>query len=83
MVRLGKRSRKSPAQVLDAAARYFTAAGIGLTVTQRGLSDIKLEGGGGEVTVTVTPEAAGSRHCEVDIVSHEWDVAARNFLGKI
>ena len=83
MLRLGKRSRKTPDQVIEAAARYFAGKGIGLTVTRRAGSEIRLEGGGGEVTVTATAEGAGSRHCEVDIVSREWDSAARQFLRKI
>ena len=82
MVRLGKQSRKTAAAVLEAAERHFGAGGAGLTVTQRSPADITFQGTAGRVIVTVTVAADGKRR-DVDIVSHEWDAAARGFLRKI
>ena len=82
MVRLGKQSRNTVAAVLEAAERHFGAAGAGLTVTQRTPADITLQDTAGRVVVTVTVAADGKRR-DVDIVSHEWDAAARAFLRKI
>ena len=82
MVRLGKQSRKTAAAVLDAAERHFGTRGAGLTVTRRAVAAITLQSAGGHVTVTVTTTADGKQR-DVDIVSHEWDAAARAFLRKI
>ena len=84
MVRLGKQSRKTVAAVLEAAERHFGTGGAGLTVTQRTPADITLQDTAGRVVVTVTVTvAADGKRRDVDIVSHEWDAAARAFLRKI
>jgi len=65
--------------VLKKTVRYFGPDGLGLAVTSRTLTSVRLEGSGGyvEVQVHVGPRT------EVDVVIHEWEAHASAFLREI
>ena len=79
MLRLGSRSRRTPAEVVQRAEDFFGPGGLGLRVAERAPARVVLEGGGGGVAVTAEAGVSGS---SVDVVSSEWDVQAREFLDR-
>ena len=79
MINYGKQSRLSVTKILDRAARFFGADGMGLSVTTQNEDTIKLEGGGGFVYLTAT-RAAKARKTSVDLISREWEEPAKQFL---
>jgi hypothetical protein len=77
--RYGTETRMKAGDVLKQAVRYFGPEGLGLEVTSRTLTGIRLEGGGGyvDVQVRVGPPT------EVDVVLHQWEAHAPAFLQRI
>ena len=54
MIRISKKSRLTPDEILAKASRYFGKGGEGLEETQSGPCCISFSGAGGFVTVTVS-----------------------------
>jgi hypothetical protein len=77
--RYGTETRMKAGEVLAQTMRYFGPEGLGLQVTSRTLTSVRLEGGGGyvEVHVRVGPRT------DVDAVIHEWEAHAPAFLAEI
>ena len=77
--RYGAETRMKAGDVLKEAVQYFGPEGLGLEVTSRTLTGVRLEGGGGyvEVQVHIGPPT------EVDVVIHEWEAHASSFLRAI
>lgn len=77
--RYGTETRMKAGDVLKQTVRYFGPEGLGLEVTSRTLTSVRLEGSGGyvEVLVRVGPRT------EVDAVIHEWEAHASAFLREI
>lgn len=80
MIRVGKKTKKDPIAVLDAAVAYFGPKGVGLEIQRRASDSVYLVGGGGHVQVTVQQE---DNLTDVDITSQEWDYDAQKFLTSI
>jgi hypothetical protein len=76
-MRYGTETKLSTSAVLDRASEYFGEGGLGLTETLRDSCCISLEGGGGQVTVTVTEGDKTS----VDVEAREWDYQVEKFLA--
>ncbi len=77
--RYGAETRIKAGDVLKEAVRFFGPEGLGLQVADRTLTGVRLEGGGGyvDVQVRVGPQT------EVDVVIHEWEAHAADFLRRI
>ena len=54
MIRISKKSRLNPSEILAEASRYFGKGGEGLDETERGSCCISSSGVGGYVTVTIS-----------------------------
>jgi hypothetical protein len=80
MIRISKKSRLKPDEILGKASRYFGKGGEGLDETERGPCCVSFSGAGGYVTVTVT-EGGGQR--EVDVESREFEYQAKRFLESV
>ncbi len=80
MINLSKMSKLSREDVIKKAVGYWGPGGYGLTVSHQEEGYASFEGGGGGVEVA-TREKDGKT--EVDIMSREWDIQAKDFLGKI
>ncbi len=77
--RYGTDSRLKAGEVLKRTVAYFGPEGLGLQVTSRTLTGVHLEGSGGYVDVQVR---VGPR-TDVDIILHEFEAHAGEFLGRI
>ena len=77
--RYGTKTRMKAGDVLKETVRYFGPEGIGLQVTSRTLTSVRLEGSGGYVEVQVR----AGRPTEVDAIIHEWEAHATDFLRRI
>jgi hypothetical protein len=81
MIRLGKQSGHGVDTVLNRAEQFFgPESEWGLQIVERHDNSVRLEGGGGYVTVTAQPKGDG---CDVDIVAQEWERQAQRFLMKV
>jgi hypothetical protein len=80
MIRISKKSRLNPDEILAKASRYFGKGGEGLDETERGSCCISFSGVGGYVTVTVS-EKTDQR--EVDVETREFEYQAKQFLGSL
>ncbi|MDD3828285.1 MAG: hypothetical protein GX597_10605 [Anaerolineaceae bacterium] len=77
--RYGAETRMKAGDVLKETVRFFGPEGLGLQVASRTLTGVRLEGGGGYVDVQVR---VGPR-TEVDLVIHQWEAHAADFLRRI
>lgn len=80
MVRLGKKTKQTPQEVLDQAETFFGPENVGLELRQRDAQSVIFEGGGGYITITAMQSEGQT---DVNIESREWDYQARQFLGKL
>ncbi len=80
-MRIGVKTKLNPDEVIRRAGEFFgPGRGYGLKITDQDETHICLEGGGGTVDVLA---CAGDDGTTVDLVSTEWDVQIREFIGKI
>jgi hypothetical protein len=77
MIRISKKSRLNPDEIIAKASRYFGKGGEGLDETERGPCCVSFSGAGGYVTVTVVEE---NNQREVDVESREFEYQAKRFL---
>lgn len=80
MIRISKKSRLKPAEIIAKASLYFGKGGEGLDETERGPCCVSFSGAGGHVTVTVVEE---NNQREVDVESREFEYQAKRFLQSI
>jgi len=80
MIRISKKSRLNPSEILAEASRYFGKGGEGLDETEKSSCCISFSGAGGYVTVTVS-EKTNQR--EVDVETREFEHQAKQFLGSL
>ena len=81
MVRLEARTRKLPEEVIERAIVHFSSSrNWGMEVMRREGEYVLFTAAGGSVSVTVSQEG---KETVVEIVSREWDKAARDFLKKL
>jgi hypothetical protein len=77
--RYGVDTRMKVGDVLKTTVAYFGPDGLGLHVTQRGLTGVRLEEGTSYVQVHARP----GKPTQVDIILHEWEHTAPEFMRKI
>ena len=80
MLRMGKQSDKSPAEVIETAVRFFGQE-RGLQEVSQTPASVRFEGGGGFVQVQAM--SADENGTEVDVQSREWNYDVRKFLQKV
>ncbi len=80
MLRIGKASNYSPAEVLERAIAYFGPDGVGLEPQEQSEEAVQFVGAGGHVLVQVAPQTKGT---DVDIQTREFDYDVKQFLHKI
>ncbi|RPJ72344.1 MAG: hypothetical protein EHM15_09515 [Desulfobacteraceae bacterium] len=80
MLRIAKSTRRSPAEILDQAERFFGEGGEGLAQTGRNECCISFAGAGGHVAVTLSEEG---RERTVEIETREFEYPARRFLERL
>jgi hypothetical protein len=78
-IRYGVHTGLKAGEVLKEAVAYFGPGGLGLQVTSRSLTSVRLEGSGGFVEVQVHV----GDPTEVDLVLHEWEQQAKPFMKRI
>ena len=84
MIHLGATTSKTPVEALELAVKFFGPSGTGLEQIQSSSSQsdvVYLTGGGGYVQVKAWRVDDGST--EVDIISQEWEIPAREFLAEL
>lgn len=74
------RTKKNPEDVIARAKDYFGEGGVGLSVKAEDACCVTLEGGGGHVSVTASPEGDGT---EVELEAREWDYQVKKFMARI
>lgn len=75
-----KQVKASADEVLERAAKFFGAGGLGLTQESSEPGCLQFSGGGGHVALTTTAKDGST---EVNLETREWDTQVREFLGKI
>ena len=80
MIRISKKSRLNPDEILVKASLYFGKGGEELYETESGPCCISFSGAGGYVPVTVS-EKTNQR--EVDVEAREFEYQAKQFLGSL
>ena len=80
MIRISKKSRLNPDEILAKASRYFGKGGEGLDETESGSCCISFSGVGGYVTVTVCDKG---NEREVDVETREFEYQVKQFLGSL
>ncbi len=80
MIRIAKKTRLKPADIIDRASHYFGEGGEALEEKARNPCCISFEGAGGYVAVSVTEE---DTHRMVDVEAREFEYQAKRFLGKL
>jgi len=77
MLRIGTKTDRPAAEVLERAVAFFGPGSVGLELRHRAPDHVTFEGGGGFVTVEVVPEESQR---DVTVVTQEWEHHARRFI---
>lgn len=83
MLKIGKRTKLAPEEVLDQASRYFGKRGQGLKENEQHSCRpcrITFEGYGGFVTVSITDD---EKQRMVDVETREFEYQAKQFLKTV
>jgi hypothetical protein len=79
MIRMGKKTKKSPEEIIAQATEFFGGE-WGMETTECGQCCARFEGAGGHVYVDVV-EGADSN--EVEVQGREWEPQIRKFVGNL
>jgi len=82
MIRMEKRSRLAPSDVMNKAVALFGPGGLDLEVKDRAECCARFEGGGGYVFIQAG-EGKNGKGSEVQVEGREWDYHIRQFLTSI
>lgn len=82
MIRVGRKSKLVPAEVVKKAVEFFGPSGMGLNVVDQGACCVRFEGAGGYVFVQ-TADLEDQRGSDVTVEGREWDHQIRQFMGVI
>lgn len=81
-LRLGKKSRYAPDEVLQRAKATFGQEGLGLRLIKMNDSEAQFASESGHVQLKVEAIESGGKS-EVDIQTRDFEYDVRHFLGKI
>jgi len=79
MINMGKKTKRSPTEVVAKAVKFFGPAGVGLEIKERTENSAQFEAMGGFVTLQVV-EAEGGRS-DVSVFGREFDYQIKEFMG--
>lgn len=82
MIRVGRKSKLVPAEVVKKAVEFFGPSGMGLNVVDQGACCVRFEGTGGYVFVQ-TADLEDQGGSDVTVEGREWDHQIRQFMGVI
>jgi hypothetical protein len=76
MLNLEVKTKLSKEDVKSRVKKFFGEGGQGLRLSDESADCLSFEGGGGYVSVTVSPDGDRTR---IDLVTQEWDYQVREF----
>jgi hypothetical protein len=79
MARYGVQTKRSAEEIIQKAVDFFGEEGLGLEVVDRSRCSARFEGGGGDVSVTVSE----GEKTEAELVTREWDHQVKQFLRQL
>ncbi len=82
MIRMGKETKLTSAEVIARTVTFFGPEGLGLEVEAQSPCCARLVGGGGYVYVE-TNDDSESGGVEVILEGREWEAQIRQFIGKV
>jgi hypothetical protein len=77
MIRVSKKTKLRPNEVVKRASIFFGKGGEELKETERGACCISFEGAGGYVAVSIVDE---EKHRVVDVEAREFEYPAKRFV---
>ncbi len=80
MLKIAKKTKSTPEDVIKKAVEFFGPSGYGLKVTEQAEACASFEGGGGGVSITACSEG---KRTSVEIETREWEYQVKEFLRKI
>ena len=81
MLRMGKRTKQTPQEILAKATAFFGPGGIGLNIIPRGPHTLEFTGSGNDfVLVQAEPLENGT---DIDVQTREWDYDVKCFLSEL
>lgn len=80
MLKLEKRTKKAPQEVIRNLKNFFGKGGLGLDLKEETPVCLTFEGGGGYVSATLCEEDSGTR---VDLATQEWDYQVKEFASRL
>ena len=80
MIRISKKTRLKPSDIIARASDFFGSGGQGLEEKERNPCCISFEGAGGYVSVSVVEE---EKHRTIDIEAREFEYQVKHFLETI
>jgi len=79
MIRMSKKTKLVPAEIIKRASNYF-GTGIGLSEKTRNPCCILFEGSGGYVSVNLIEE---EKHQVVETEGREWEYQVKEFMDRL
>lgn len=80
MIHYGKETKLQPGQVIEKAREFFGPGGLGLEITDEAEGCMRLEGGGGYVSVVCCEIEKGT---DVDLEAREWEYQVKKFMEQL
>jgi len=80
MLKLEKRTKKPPPEVIRKLKHFFGKGGLGLDLKEETPTCLTFEGGGGHVSATLCEEGAETR---IDLETREWDYQVKEFASRL
>jgi hypothetical protein len=80
VLKLEKKTKKTPQEVARKLKIFFGQGGLGLVLKEETPTCLTFEGGGGYVTATLCEEETGTR---VDLATQEWDYQVKEFASRL
>lgn len=80
MLNISRETNLSPEEIKQKTKDFFGQKGLKLELTEEDPDCLNFSGGGGYVTVTISPEKGKNR---VDIVTQEWEYHVKEFMSSL
>jgi hypothetical protein len=80
MLKLEKRTKKAPPEVVQKLKDFFGRGGLGLDLKEETSTCLTFEGGGGYVNASLCEEDTGTR---IDLTTQEWDYQVKEFASRL
>ncbi len=80
MLNISRETKLSPEKIKQKTKDFFGDKGLKLELTEEVNDCLSFAGGGGYVTVTISPK---DKKNLVEIVTMEWEYQVKEFIGKL